>query len=400
MKILYSAFECNPYRGSEAFCGWSWVINMNKYHEIFVITRNENKKDIEKFCKENDVKNIHFYFCDVSDKINLYYKYNKFFMQYYVLWQNAAYKMAKKICEVNEIDIIHHITLGDFRVIGKMWKLKTNFVFGPLGGAQYIPKSLNKYSKGHKLNEAYRKMINSFKIIDFRYRKAIKKTKKIFCANEETLNFMNRITNEEKCELLTENGINDIYVHEKNDCEKIRIIWLGRIVYRKGIEFLIDSLKYIETSKKFEICLYGNDQGNEVNKLTKKAKELGVADKISFCGKIEHTEINKIYNDADFFVFPSLRETTGTVIFEALSHGLPIVGLNQNGLKLIANEKCAILVDTDCENIQLQFGKAIQRMIDDDKLRKELSKNAYDEIKKYTWENKIKSISRLYEKMR
>lgn len=404
MKILYSAFECNPYRGSEAFCGWSWIINMRKYNEVFVITRTENKLDIEKYCDENNINDIHFFYCDINEKINLYYKYGKFFMQYYVLWQDKAYKTAKKIVKQYQIDVIHHITLGDFRVIGKMWKLSENFIFGPLGGAQYIPKKLKVYAKKYKGKELYRKAINSFKLIDFRYKKALEKTKKIFCANEETLNFITKMVKDKsKVELLTENGINQIYIHNRNYSsknKKIKIIWLGRIVYRKGLELLIDAISYIKGDKEFEVNIYGNDQGNEVEFLKQKCKNLNIEKNVNFKGVITHEEINKVYEEADIFVFPSLRETTGTVIFEAMSHGIPIVGLKQNGLKLIATEKTALLVDIEkSSNIAKDFAKNIQFLIDNDEIRCQMSKNSIEEISKYKWEDKVQEMAKRYEQI-
>ena len=53
MKILYIAFACNPYVGSEAFCGWSWPLAMRKYCEVYVVTRKENKAGIEKYLDEH-----------------------------------------------------------------------------------------------------------------------------------------------------------------------------------------------------------------------------------------------------------------------------------------------------------------------------------------------------------
>ena len=45
MNILYLAFACNPYTGSEAQCGWSWVVGMRKYAQVSVVTRKENEQE-------------------------------------------------------------------------------------------------------------------------------------------------------------------------------------------------------------------------------------------------------------------------------------------------------------------------------------------------------------------
>lgn len=402
MNILYSAFECNPNRGSEAYCGWSWIINMRKYHNIFVITRKENRREIEDYCKSNNIDNIKFFYCDINDKFNLYYKYGKFYMQYYVLWQKRAYKLAKKIVNEYPVDIIHHITLGDFRVIGNMWKLNKNFIFGPVGGAQYIPKSLEKYAQKHRYKELYRKTINEFKRIDIRYKIAIKHTQKIFCANEETMFFLKKIIkNADKYQLLTENGINQVFYKKgkaTKESECVNIIWMGRIVYRKGLEFLVDVIPLINTNRKFKIYIYGNDQGNEVNFLKEKAKKYGIEDKILFKGKIEHSMVGSIYQNADLFVFPSLRETTGTVVFEAMSHGLPVIGFKQNGIKLITSEKSSILIDIndDEKNIKINFANAMKKLIENDEIRQTMSDNAIKEIQEYYWKDKAEYMNNIY----
>ena len=72
MKILYIAFACNPYIGSEAQCGWSWPANMRKYADVSVVTRRENRTDIERYMNEKDIHNIKVFYHDVPDCINPY----------------------------------------------------------------------------------------------------------------------------------------------------------------------------------------------------------------------------------------------------------------------------------------------------------------------------------------
>ena len=57
MKILLSAYACEPNKGSEPEVGWQWALSLSKLgHEIYVITRMNNKKNIEKYKKKNKLK--------------------------------------------------------------------------------------------------------------------------------------------------------------------------------------------------------------------------------------------------------------------------------------------------------------------------------------------------------
>ena len=77
MKILYLAFACNPFAGSEAQCGWAWPMVMRKYAEVAVLTRKENRSDIERFLEEKAIKNIKVFYHDIPEWMNFYYKKGK-----------------------------------------------------------------------------------------------------------------------------------------------------------------------------------------------------------------------------------------------------------------------------------------------------------------------------------
>ena len=67
--------------------------------------------------------------------------------------------------------------------------------------------------------------------------------------------------------------------------------------------------------------------------LEKKVKTYQLENRIVFHGNISFTEMQKQYEKADIYCLPSLRETTGTAVFEAMANKLPIIALKQNGVK-------------------------------------------------------------------
>ena len=185
--------------------------------------------------------------------------------------------------------------------------------------------------------------------------------------------------------------INKPLFEKKDTNEAVNILWAGRLIYRKGLAFLLEALSRVDTDRKYQLLLVGD--GPELEALKKLAIELGIDDKVTFYGKIPYTEMKKVYSVSDFFVFPSLRETTGTVLFEAMSNGLPVLTFNQNGADLLIDEGCGIKVDINqaLDQIKNDFAYGIKRLVENDEMRIALGKAAYEKIlKDFTWENKCK----------
>lgn len=397
MKILYIAFACNPYVGSEAFCGWSWPLAMRKYCDVYVVTRKENRTGIEKYINEHKITDIKFFYYDIPDILNIYYKSGKMYMPYSVVWQNTSFNFIKRLHEKYNFDYIHQVTLGDFRLINPAWKLKSKFIFGPVGGAQTTPKTLQPYIGADNKSEVEREWINKMIKSWPLYRRVLNQIYLIFAANPETQAYLRECINEpEKCKLLTENGVNTDQIcapPEKEDNDKVILLWSGRMIRRKGLSFLLDVLQLVKTKKPYILKLVGD--GPEICHLKKQASELGLKDRIEFVGKVSYEEMQHLYSSSDVFVFPSLRETTGTVLFEAMVNSLPIVTFDQNGAALLVDNNCGIKVNVidDLSKIKNNFAIALCKVIDDPKLRSSMGHNARLKIiENYTWEQKCKRL--------
>lgn len=395
MKILYIAFECNPYRGSEAYCGWSWVRTMMEKHEVHVITRPENQKGIESYIEKNPDSKLWVNYCSVP--VSKYLKISKGyqFMLYFNLWTNRVYKVAKELHEKEHYDYIHQVTLGDFRFTGQCWKLNAKFVFGPVGGGQITPSVFSEYTKMHWKEERLREFINISTTWKLSYKKAINKASLIYSANEETKQRIDkRLKDKTKSLLLTENGINQELIDiQKNktlkEKEKVVILWSGRMIYRKGLMFLLEVISTINSKTPFEVWLFGN--GPESSALKKYVAEKHLESIVYFKGAVSYEEMQKSYENADIFAFPSLRETTGTVLFEAMVNKLAIITFNQNGGKLLLQNGCGVLVDVydELEKVKECFAEELTKLIENYAYRKKIAESAFEKLEaNYTWEQK------------
>lgn len=190
MNILYIAYSCNPFAGSEDKIGWCVPYESSKTNKVYVITKEEQREPVEKYLQSHSLENIEFYYVDIP---SLYKRIFKGFMYSGRLnvWNRRAFLLAKNICEEKKVDIIHQITPIEFRAIGDYGKIKNiKFVCGPLGGGEFMPAGLKDYAKGHKIIEVVRTVINYW------YRFKLKVTGKLNCcdyimfANKETQDFL------------------------------------------------------------------------------------------------------------------------------------------------------------------------------------------------------------------
>lgn len=413
MKVIVSAFECNPYLGSDSYLGWAYALNMARINEVYVLTRIENKEDIERFCckKENNIpKSLHFTYIERNRFwARDLYKINRYlgFLGSYFVWQKAAYRQARILCQNNEISLCHHVSIADFRCAGYLWKLNKPFIFGPVGGGQETPKSLSHYIKGHEKEELIRCFLNRILVLLPNYRQALKHAAVIYSANEETTQRMLKHIHpnqRKKLHQLTELCIADEYILERSHLKReerdiVHIIVSGRLIYRKGIALLIDAVKKISTDVKYVVDIYG--EGDQKEFLIRKVKEYGIASKVKFHGKVSFEEIQQRYKEADIYVLPSLRETTGTALLEAMANKLPVVSLNQNGVKLVVSEDSGILVNLDSkEQITSDLADALTALIEDRALRISLGEAAYRTIRdEYSWKNRILQMHEVYKQL-
>jgi glycogen synthase len=179
--------------------------------------------------------------------------------------------------------------------------------------------------------------------------------------------------------------------------EKI-IFYVGRHVYEKGIQVLIEAAPDIINSYgevKFVIA----GKGPMTEELKEKTRNLGLEGKVIFVGYLDDVSKSKLYKVADVAVFPSLYEPFGIVALEAMGAGCPVVVSDVGGLKEIVQHRV--------NGMKLMTGSRdsikdnVLELLNNELLRKSVSENAYGTVlEKYTWNKIAIDTVLLYEKVK
>ncbi len=121
------------------------------------------------------------------------------------------------------------------------------------------------------------------------------------------------------------------------------LIFVGRLEKIKGVNYLLEALKYLKRYKNIKLLLIG--EGSEMQYLKELSRELDISESVVFLGNIPNNDIPKYLCSADIFILPSLSEGCPITILEALATGLPVICSKVGGLpEIIQNGENGFLV--------------------------------------------------------
>lgn len=192
------------------------------------------------------------------------------------------------------------------------------------------------------------------------------------------------------------NGVNVSNILKPNIIEKQwglkkddYILFLSRIVPGKGLEYLIDAFKMIDTDIKLVIAggtEYVNDFYTDICSKVEKDK------KIKMVGYVSGDTLNELYSNARLFVFPSEAEGMPVCLLEALSFNTPCLVSDIPENKEVGKEYVRYFKSKDTKDLKIQLEKQLENV-------EKVNSRSY--VKKdYSWDNVTKSTIELYEKVK
>lgn len=195
------------------------------------------------------------------------------------------------------------------------------------------------------------------------------------------------------------NGIekNFIPLDDKKTGKIIKLLFLGRIVSRKGLIYLIKTVNRISKKRHdFHLTIVGD--GLLKNKLESYVDLHNLHKFVTFTGEIVGKERIKYYQNSDIFCAPYLDEAFGITVLEASACGLPTVGFNNMAFKEIFRKYPFPKLLVKTKNIN-KLEKALISLMDNKKMRENISAWCITESKKYSWEKTAEETEKFYYKI-
>ncbi len=176
------------------------------------------------------------------------------------------------------------------------------------------------------------------------------------------------------------------------------ILFVGRLVPRKGVHELIEAFHLIEQEIPGNLVIVGGGSPAYETQLGNLAMKLNIAHRIHFEGYCDHRQLGRYMQNARLFAIPSLYEPFGIVALEAMASGIPVVAYDVGGLsEIIDDQKTGFKIHVgDIDRLANQL-KYVYENID---LLDVLRRQARQKVEQlYTWERVAEMTQRIYEEL-
>lgn len=335
MKILISAYACNPYGGSEPGVGWTAVCRIALRHDVWVLADIHNKPGWDKGFEEGLIpSNVRVRF--VRDRAS---SIHNSFIAHIDSWLSYAAFNRRVLAEAaawhEEIgfDLCHQVTIAAWRMPSPLWRLPIPFVWGPVGGAGYIPPAFRRMlSPSSRIFERARDMQTTLASRSRAFRDCIRESAVVVAANEETEQFLKPYRgNKPLLKLPVAPFSNEkvlMFRNTENSTKRsgpLRLFAGGNMEGRKGLSLALRALALVKQQGiEFHYTIGGG--GPDIPAMRALAARLDLDGMIDFHPGFRGNDYVKALQDTDVYFLPSFRETMGMTLVEAIFAGCyPVV---------------------------------------------------------------------------
>lgn len=332
MKVLVSAYACEPGQGSEHGAGWAWARGIAASNEVWVLTRTANRAAIEAATAEKAALQIHFVYLDLPAWARRWKRGVHGVHLYYVLWQALAWRAARRLHRQIGFHVAHHVTFAtDWLPAGVAWVPNLPLVWGPVGGATSTPWQLWRWLgvRGW-CSDILREVVSRPARRVFGDTTA-RRAALVVALNRDVaarFSFAKSIVIEPNVAL-------DLHERPKccrrmaaGDAGTRRAVFAGRLVPWKGLRLAIAALAQPDATD-WLLDVYG--EGVQAGKLAEYANRLHMGDRVELHGARPRREVLCALGQADAMLFPSFHDSSPWAVGEALSMGCPVVCVDRGG---------------------------------------------------------------------
>jgi len=369
---------------------------MARWHDVTVLTRANNEPAIRAAMAAGpEVPGLRFVYHDLAAPLLRLKKQLGWHGLYYGRWQASARKVIARMVRETHFDLLHHVTYAGARFPTAIFGHGVPAIWGPVGGFEPMPAEFLPWRYPRELaEELVRNTANALQEKTGALGRRAAAASLPIVSTRETAAALERAG--VRSHLLPTIGIRltDFTPAVVPPVDHLRLLFSGRLLYWKGVELAIRALHASGTTARLTLMGEGRFRKNAEALV----RELGLRDRVEFRGQVTQAEMLAAYAAYDALLFPSLHDTGGFVLLEAMATALPVICLACAGPALAVPEGCGLPVPLGSRaEVIAGLAAAIRRYAEDPDLRRAHGAQARKHVgEHYEWDRKGEQMNAFY----
>jgi glycosyltransferase involved in cell wall biosynthesis len=398
-----SAYACEPRRGSEPGVGWATAYEMARYHDIWVITRANNRPAIEAELAHNPQLGLHFVYWDLPIWARFWKRGRRGVHLYYYVWQIAILRVARALHAEVGFDLVHHVTFVRYWAPSFLCFLGVPLVWGPVGGGESAPRSFWRgggwWSVLYEGSRALARWIGE----QGPFVRATARRSMVALGTTDESATRLRALGSRYVETFSQIGLREDEFEQLggsrgNLRDGIRFLSVGELAHWKGCDISLRAFARANIEDA-EYWLIGN--GRDRFRLQRLASQLGIADRVRFFGKVPRNEVFRRLRECDIVLHAWLHDSGGSASIEAMAAGLPVICLDLGGpATQVTTESGFKIPARDPDQASRDIAAVMIKLARDENLRRRLSRGARERVRQeFCWIAKAERLNTIYQQV-
>jgi glycosyltransferase involved in cell wall biosynthesis len=393
--LILSPWNC-PDDVGEAWSNFQWIKGLSEFTHLTVLyLKAPHQKELKEL-----IPNIKTHHWTDSTYPKPLQRFRSMFKPDYLKFFFLSRKWIKEQKHIGfSYDLIHHLSPLALRYPSPAVGLGIPYIIGPLGGSL---KSPEHFDLQNVKPPWYTKLRNTdqFRLCyDPWLHNTYKESKMVIGVAPYIKDILKNIKIN-KFRLMSETG--SLKIHYKKHIPKhpLKLLYVGRIIRTKGLRDLIQAIKKLNEQQSF-VTLDVFGKGEDLDHCEKLSRDLKLTQIITFHGQKPKHIVEEYYASSHIFTFPSFREPSGNVVFEAMSYGLAMIVADRGGPGYIVQDDCGFKIKVDTpEQFINDIAEAIKFFINNPHKIDEFGHQSQKHIEeKHLWPKKIKKMLSYYEEI-
>lgn len=350
-RVLLSAYQCAPGQGSVSQIGWEWYVRLSQFAQVTLITHIRNRSSLQEALPSAAAASIIYVNTEafagplyrIATLLFPRSQHSVFLISSfdYFVFDRLAYRLLKRYREKCGChwDIIHCVTPVSPAASCTLHRLGVPLVLGPLNGGLPSPTTFPEFMK-QDASWLY-PLRNLGRLAEW-LNHGMAKAALIFTATQAT-RLSIPVSLRAKCRQMLENGVDLTgfqaapWPANPSASNPLRILFVGRLLPFKGVTMLLDAVKILGRDTPFRLTIVGD--GPERVHLEAQTKALGLSGSIDFLGHQDLRVVSEAMRCAHVFCLPSVRESGGAVLLEAMASQRPVIAIKYGGPAELVTEE-------------------------------------------------------------